>query len=216
MSKLRELSKGTAIYGSGEIAIQILNFLLLPLYVDYLSKTDYGIIALLATVEAPAKLLFRWGLDGAFMRYWYDFDDDAARQRLTSTLFFFLLAVNGILLIASLAAAPFVSGWLLERPGYTLALQLVLLNTFAIGFTFIPFHVLRIQNRAAQFSGLSLARSVSTLVLRLVLIVGLGYGVMGIVLADVVVTAVLMLVLVRWFTPLIRPKPTPVMVGLVA
>ena len=139
------------------------------------------------------------------MRYWYDSEDDAARQRLTSTLFFFLLAVNGILLIASLAAAPFVSGWLFERPGYTLALQLVLLNTFAIGFTFIPFHVLRIQNRAAQFSGLSLARSVSTLVLRLALIVGLGYGVMGIVLADVIVTAVLMLVLVRWFAPLIRP-----------
>jgi len=205
MSKLRELSKGTAIYGSGEIAIQILNFLLLPLYVDYLSKADYGVIALLATVEAPAKLLFRWGLDGAFMRYWYDFEDEAARQKLTSTLFFFLLAVNGILLIASLAAAPFVSGWLLESPGYTLALQLVLLNTFAIGFTFIPFHVLRIEKRAAQFSGLSLARSVSTLVLRLALIVGLGYGVMGIVLADVIVTTVLMLVLVRWFAPLIRP-----------
>ena len=60
MSKLRELSKGTAIYGSGEVAVQILNFLLLPLYVDYLTKADYGIIALLATVEAPAKLLFRW------------------------------------------------------------------------------------------------------------------------------------------------------------
>ncbi len=113
--------------------------------------------------------------------------------------------MNGILLIASLAAAPFLSEWLLERPGYTLALQLVLLNTFAIGFTFIPFHVLRIQNRAAQFSGLSLARSLSTLLLRLGLIVGLGYGVMGIVLADVIVTAVLMLVLVRWFAPLIRP-----------
>ena len=205
MSKLRELSKGTAIYGSGEIAIQALNFLLLPLYVDYLSKADYGIIALLATVEAPAKLIFRWGLDGAFMRYWYDFEDEAARQKLTSTLFFFLLAVNGLLLIASLAAAPLLSEWLLETPGYTVALQLVLLNTFAIGFTFIPFHVLRIQKRAAQFSGLSLARSVSTLVLRLALIVGLGYGVMGIVLADIIVTAVLMLVLVRWFAPLIRP-----------
>ena len=205
MSKLRELSKGLAIYGSGDVAVQILNFLLLPLYVIYLNKEDYGVIALLAAVEAPAKLFFRWGVDGAFMRYWYDCEDEPARQRLASTLFFFLLAVNGILLIASLAAAPSLSERLLERPGYTLALQLVLLNTFAIGFTFIPFHVLRMQNRAAQFSALTLARSVSTLLLRLALIVGLGYGVMGIVLADVIVTAALMLVLVRWFAPLIRP-----------
>ena len=205
MSKLRELSKGLAIYGSGDVAVQILNFLLLPLYVVYLSKEDYGVIALLAAVEAPAKLFFRWGVDGAFMRYWYDCEDEAARQRLASTLFFFLLGVNGILLIAAVAAAPFLSDRLLESSGYTLALQLVLLNTFAIGFTFIPFHVLRMQKRAVQFSGLTLARSLSTLLLRLGLIVGLGYGVMGIVLADVIVTAVLMLVLLRWFAPLIRP-----------
>ena len=43
MSKLRELSTGTAIYGTGEVAIQILNFLLLPLYVEYLTKADYGV-----------------------------------------------------------------------------------------------------------------------------------------------------------------------------
>ncbi len=41
--------------------------------------------------------------------------------------------------------------------------------------------------------------------LRLVLVVGLGYGVMGVVVADLVVTAVLLVVMVRWFAPLIRP-----------
>ena len=162
-------------------------------------------IALLAAVEAPAKLFFRWGVDGAFMRFWYDCEDTAERQRLASTLFFFLVAVNGLLLTASVAAAPLLSDRLLGAPGYTLALQLVLLNTFAIGFTFIPFHVLRMQNRPGEFSALTLARSVSTLVLRLVLIVGFGWGVMGVVITDVVVTAVLMVVMLRWFAPLIRP-----------
>ena len=149
------------------MAIQIVNFLLLRVYVHYLTKTDYGVIALLAAVEAPAKLFFRWGIDGAFMRFWYDCEDTAARQRLASTLFFYLLAVNGVLLAASVAVAPLVSDRLLGGPGYTLALQLVLLNTFAIGFTFIPFHVLRIQNRPGEFSALTFARSASTLVLRL-------------------------------------------------
>lgn len=162
-------------------------------------------IALLAAIEAPAKLFFRWGVDGAFMRFWYDCEDTAERQRLASTLFFFLVAVNGLLLMASVAAAPLLSDRLLGAPGYTLALQLVLLNTFAIGFTFIPFHVLRMENRPGEFSALTLARSVSTLVLRLVLIVGFGWGVMGVVITDVVVTAVLMLVMLRWFAPLIRP-----------
>jgi len=144
-------------------------------------------------------------VDGAFMRFWYDCEDDRARQRLSSTLFFFLLGANGVLLILSLVASPFLSSRLLQSEGNTLALQLVLLNTFAIGFTFIPFHVLRIQGRAREFSGLTIARSASTLVLRLILVVGAGLGVMGVVIADVVVTAVLLIVMLRWFIPLLRP-----------
>lgn len=202
--KLRELTTNLAVYGAGDVAIQTVNFLLLRFYVEYLTPADYGVLALLASIEAPVKLFFRWGVDGAFMRYWFDCEDEAERQRLSSTLFFFLLAVNGTLLMLSLAAAPLVSGRLLHSAGYTLALQLVLLNTFAIGFTFIPFHVLRIQKRAREFSGLTFARSLATLVLRIVLVMGMGHGVMGVVVADVAVTAVLMVVLLKWFAPLIR------------
>jgi O-antigen/teichoic acid export membrane protein len=205
LQKTAELSKNLAIYGLGDVAIQIVNFLLLRFYVEYLTPVDYGILALLASIEAPVKLFFRWGVDGAFMRYWFDCEDDQARQRLASTLFFFLLAANGALLALSVAAAPFVAERLLHSPGYTLALQLVLLNTFAIGFTFIPFHVLRIQKRAREFSTLTFARSFATLILRIALVMGVGLGVMGIVLADIIVTAAMMIVMVRWFAPLLRP-----------
>ena len=206
--KIRELSKHLAIYGLGDVSIQLVNFLLLRVYVQYLSPEDYGVLALLGSVEAITKLFFRWGVDGSFMRFWYDCADDRARQRLSSTLFIFLLVINGVLLAAAVAAAPMCSAWL-GGERYTLALQLVLLNTFAIGFTFIPFHVLRMEKRAREFSLLAFARSFSTLVLRLVLVVGLGYGVMGVVAADLVVTAVLLAVMVPMFAPLVRPMFSP-------
>jgi O-antigen/teichoic acid export membrane protein len=204
LQKLRELSRNLAIYGLGDVAIQIVNFALLGIYVQYLAREDYGVLALLGSVEAVTKLFFRWGVDGSFMRFWYDCADERARQRLSSTLFFFLLATNGLLLAASVAVSPWLSAWL-GAANYTLALQLVLLNTFAIGFTFIPFHVLRMEQRAREFSLLAFARSAATLVLRLALVVGFGYGVMGVVVADLVVTAVLLAAMVRWFAPLIRP-----------
>lgn len=203
--KLRELSTNLAIYGAGDVAIQAVNFLLLRFYVEYLTPGDYGVLALLASIEAPVKLFFRWGVDGAFMRYWFDCGDERERQRLASTLFFFLLALNGALLVLSLAFSPWLAARLLHSATYTRALQLVLLNTFAIGFTFIPFHVMRMEKRAREFSALTFARSLATLVLRILLVMGMGLGVMGVVLADVIVTAALMLVLVRWFAPLIRP-----------
>ena len=203
--KLRQLSTNLAIYGVGDVAIHVVNFLLLSVYVGYLSPTDYGVLALLGSVEAVTKLFFRWGLDGAFMRYWYDWEDQPSRQRLASTIFLFLLAINGVLLVVAVIAAPPLSAWLLGDQTYALALQLVLLNTFAIGFTFIPLHVLRMENRAREFSALAFARSMSTLVLRIVLVVGAGYGIMGVVWADIIVTVVLMAVMARWFAPLLRP-----------
>jgi O-antigen/teichoic acid export membrane protein len=205
LHKVRELSKNLAVYGVGDVAIQIVSFLLVPLYVRYLSPADYGVLGLLGGVEAGAKLFFRWGLDGAFMRFWYDCEDQPARRRLASTIFFFLLAVNASLLLASVVAAPLVSERLLGARGYTLPLQLVLLNTFAIGFTFIPFHVLRIEQRTRDFSALTFARSVATLLLRIALVMGGGYGIMGVVVADVAVTAGVMIWVARLFAPLIRP-----------
>lgn len=203
--KIRELAKNLAIYGLGDVAVSVVNLLLLPIYVQYLSPADYGALGLLGTVEIAAKILYRWGLDGSFMRFFYDYDDRPARQRMASSIFFFLLAVNAILLASSLAAAPALANLLFEGPVHVRALQLTLLNTALIGFTFFPFHVLRIEKRAAQFSALTLARSLATLVLRIVLVVFAGFGVLGVVLADTAVTLVLMAVLLRWFRPLIRP-----------
>jgi len=202
--KIRELSKNMAIYGLGDVAVSIVNFLLLGIFVKYLTAADYGVLGLLGSVEVVAKIVFRFGLDGSFMRLFYEVDDETSRQRLASTIFFFLLALNGAVMGVLLAAAPAIARVLLGGPAHALALRFVLLNTFLIGFTFLPFHVLRIERRAVTFSILTLARSVLTIVLRLVLVIDIGLGVLGVVLADLLVTIALTGVMVRWFAPLIR------------
>jgi O-antigen/teichoic acid export membrane protein len=139
------------------------------------------------------------------MRLFYDYQTPHDRQRLASTLFFFLLGVNGLLLAASLGVSPALASSLFGNPARLPALQWTLINTFAIGFTFFPFHVLRMENRAVEFGVMTLARSVSTVILRVMLIVGFGMGVMGVVVADVIVTALLAVALFRRFAPLVRP-----------
>ncbi|MCA1563974.1 MAG: oligosaccharide flippase family protein, partial [Acidobacteria bacterium] len=106
---------------------------------------------------------------------------------------------------ASLAGSSWLARVLLNDASAALPLRLVLLNTFAIGFTFFPFHVLRIEQRSAEFSLLTILRSVATVALRLALVVGAGLGLTGVVVADLVVTIALMVVLLRRFAPLIRP-----------
>ena len=203
--RVRDLGKQLAIYGAGDVAVSAINLLLLPIYVSYLSERDYGVLGVLGAAEVIAKILFRWGLDGSFMRFFYEHDDAAGRQRLASTIFFFLMATNGVLLAVSLAASPWLARVAFNDAAAALPLRLVLLNTFAIGFTFFPFHVLRMEQRSAEFSLLAILRSVATVVLRLALVVVAGLGVMGVVIADVVVTSALIGILAPRFAALIRP-----------
>ena len=95
---LGALTRNVAIYGAGDVAITAVGFLLLPIYLEYLQQEGYGALGLLIGVEAISKIFFRWGLDGAFMRYYHDCETPAERMRLTSTVCLFLLLASGKLL----------------------------------------------------------------------------------------------------------------------
>jgi O-antigen/teichoic acid export membrane protein len=207
--KIRELSKNVTIYGLGDVVVSLVNFLLLGVYVTYFTAEDYGVIGILGGIEVIAKIAFRFGLDGSFMRFFYDCKDEAGRRRLASTIFFFLLALDGTVVAVLMVAAPWLADAFLGNRAYTTALRLMLLNTFAIGFTFIPFHVLRMERKTVTFSVMTLVRAVLTILVRLVLVMTLHLGVTGLYLADVLVTVAIMAALVRWFAPLIRPMFSP-------
>jgi O-antigen/teichoic acid export membrane protein len=203
--KVKTLFLDLVVYGTGDVATHIVGFLLLPLFTNFLSRDDYGVWGVLLTASLIAKIVFRWGVDASFMRFFYDCENEAARQRLASTIFFFLLAANGAILLVALAGAPFYSARLFRIPGQTLALQLTILSTFVGGFFFLPFHVFRIRGQAKQFAALTFTRSATTLGTRVVLVLVLHFGVMGLVLSEFLVTLAFSLVLLRWFSPLLRP-----------
>lgn len=197
------------IYGLGDIAVSIVNFFLLPVFVTYFTAADYGVLAILGSIEVVAKIVFRFGLDGAFMRFYYASSEYRDRQALASTIFYFLLGLNAAVLVPLLVWSDALSVLLFGTARHASALRLMLLNTFVIGFTFIPFHVLRIEQRSTLFSVLTLARSVATILLRLVVVIVLGMRVTGLYLADAIVTASIMVALIPWFRPLVRLAFSP-------
>lgn len=204
---LGSLSKDVAIYGAGDVAVTAAGYLLLPLYLKVLTEADYGALALILGVETFTKILFRFGLDGAFMREWQDCADDHARRTLTSTLLIFLILASGGLLLLAQLAMPWLAASLFgDAAGtYTVALRLVLLHTFLLTFTFVPFHLMRIEKAAVTFSAFTFGRSVTTLLLRILLVLQLGWGLTGMVVADLAVTVVLIPLLWPWYRRVLAP-----------
>ncbi len=202
--RLKHLTTGVAIYGAGDAAIQVVNILLLAVYVKggFLTSNDYGALALIISIEAFARVCSRLGLDGAFMRHFHERGDDL--PRFSSTIAWFLLMVNLVVFgIAWWLAAP-LGRRLFNDPQYIHALRLMLINTFLITLTFIPFHVMRMKNMAVTYSGFTFARTIGTLVLRIVLVIGLGWGISGMFAADLIVTLVLLPLMWRWMRPYLR------------
>ena len=62
-----------------------------------------------------------------------------------------------------MASAGWLSAKLFGTPAHALLIRLVIANTFVAGFYFIPFQVMRIGERSAQFIALVFARSAGTL-----------------------------------------------------
>lgn len=197
-----------AIYGAGDAAMQIVNLLLLAVYVkyDYLIEEDYGAIALIIAVEMVAKVVSRWGLDGAFMRFFHESPTGGPLERLTSTIVWFTLGADVIVFAAALAASGWIGASLFPNPVHFTAFQIMLVNTFFLSLTYVPFHLMRLRNEAVAYSGLSFARSAGTVVARVALVIGLGWGVLGWFAADLILTGALWLVLWRWVAPLVQAR----------
>ena len=187
---IRKLFADVAVYGAGDVAVSAVSFLLIPIYTRVLTTTDFGVFALLLSIEAGSKILLRWGLDSAFIRLYYDCPDRQARQTLASSIFWFLTAVNAPLLLAGILAAPWIGESLLGTRAHTDTMRVFFLNTFVLGFSFVPFNVYRVEGRSGLFASLTFLRAAGTVALRLALVVFVGMGVLGLVLADLILTAV--------------------------
>ena len=189
---VRRVFGHSIVYGSADVAIQAVNFLLLPIYTRVLSPAEYGALAVLLLFEAFLKPVHRLGLGASFIRFYYDYDDAGDRKTLGGTVLLLLAGLNAGLLALLLLAAPAVTTLAFGSGVYTLAFVLLMVNGSTTSLFVVPFGLLRIQERPARLASLTFARSFGTVLVRLVLVVGLRQGVLGIMLADVIVTLVLL------------------------
>jgi O-antigen/teichoic acid export membrane protein len=173
---------------------------------DILVRQDYGALAIIGAFEMIAKIISRWGLDGAFMRFFHDYPAGGPLERLTSTIVWFTLAADAVVFGAVLAASAGIGARLFPHPTYVLAFRLMLVNTFLISLTFVPFHLLRLRHQAVTYSALVFARSAGTVVARLGFVIGLRWGLAGWYAADIAMTIVLLPVLWRWMRPLLQAR----------
>lgn len=102
MSKQGRLLKNTAILFLGTIGTKLINFIMLPLYTDWLSVEEYGIIDVFTTIVSMAVPILTLQLDQAIFRFMLD---DETPQKRTVTVSTALGALGVMLLVIDVPVA---------------------------------------------------------------------------------------------------------------
>lgn len=84
--RIKKTLRQTAIYSLGNLTSKVIGFILLPLYTDYLSVSEYGIFAILEATSQILIGIFGFNFTTSMMR-WCVSEKSADGQKIISSTF---------------------------------------------------------------------------------------------------------------------------------
>jgi O-antigen/teichoic acid export membrane protein len=186
---LKRLITTGAAYQFGDILAKGLALLTLPLYTRHLSNEAYGAAETLLTAVILVSILLRVGVGEAFIRFYFDDDDQARRERIARTA---TATVAWTTTLASLLAVVFagpLSRLVLpfEDP---LLLDCAVLGLWAFTNLEMAYAQLRVDERKRAYVYASGANVAMTVVFTVFLVVFADQGARGLLLGNFGASAV--------------------------
>jgi len=187
----REILKKVGTYSLATVASRAASFLLLPVYTRFLSPADYGVMELLDLTVNIVGLLLGPRLAQALFYFYFAASDEREKERCVSTCFAGAALLGLFCAALTLSLSPVLSRLVFGTRHYASYLRLMFLG---FGFS-LPLEVglcyTRARGQAGRYVGLTVGNLTSSIVLSLVFIVGLGWGVRGMLMASLISSATL-------------------------
>ena len=155
MANLKGLAKDTAIYGMSSIVGRFLNYLLVPLYTNYMPKEsgDYGVSVNIYAYTALALAILTFGMETTLFRFANK--EDEKPDTVFSTAITVVSVLSAIFLASIFGFITPISHSLgyADHPEYLLMMaSVVVLDSIQA----MPFSYLRFQKRPIKFASLKM------------------------------------------------------------
>lgn len=197
----RDILKHSAVYGVGQILGRLASLLLLPLYTRCLSPADYGCVAILDLTAGILAVFIGSGMASAVTRYHFDTESEDDRNRTWWTGLAYLALASLVLIgpmwlarqwLADVTLGPDVAD---GATYYTLAFATMVCGAFGE----LLDAYLRVQKWSGRFVVLSLSRLLANVGLNVFFLVGLEWGITGLLTGNLLATAANTLILFVMF-----------------
>ncbi len=168
MNRLKVLATETAIYGVSSILGRMLNWLLVPLYTQFLIPSEYGIVTELYAYVAFLVILYTFGLETAYFRFSSKEaqDEKTVFNQAQSMLVISSVVISSLLILFS---TPIVN--YLEYPGRERYIVWFAIILAIDAISAIPFAKLRLQRKAKRFAFVKLTNIFVNIILNLFFLV---------------------------------------------
>jgi O-antigen/teichoic acid export membrane protein len=203
---LKRLAKSVAANQLADIVSKFMAVLLLPLYTRYISPSGYGVVELLANGTIFVSIVVRFGVIEAFARFYFFDEDPDRRAALIRRSVGFLLGATTITAgVLAAAAGPVSKALLSHRDVPTFLIAVLGLWTFTN--LELAYWLLRVDERARVYATASLINVGLTIVTSVILVVAVGMGARGLLLANYGASAIVLAGLWWMLRGVLRPRP---------
>lgn len=186
-------SKSVAWYGVGNFFIRALSILLLPLYSNLLTVEEFGNLSLLMSVYAIGGVLFQFGLQNALNKYFIEEKSKEKKKLIFSSIFNSIILFGLLFTVVLWFTAPQFSQLIFDSEKYSELIKLVVIIIFLETFTFYILFLLKTKGLAKQSVVFTIVGGVINLFLNIVFVYQYRLGVLGILLAQLITAAVLVI-----------------------
>jgi len=189
---LKRLVTTGAAYQFGDILAKALALLTLPLYTRHLAPSAYGAAETLLTAVILSSILLRVGVGEAFVRFYFDDEDEERRARIARTA---TATVAWTTTLAVIIAAPFASDLSQLILGFRdpELLDCALLGLWAFTNLEMAYAQLRVDERSRTYVIASGANVGMTVVFTISLVVVAGEGARGLLLGNFAASGIVVL-----------------------
>ncbi len=193
---LKRLVTTGAAYQFGDILAKGLALITLPLYTRHLSPSAYGAAESLLTAVILSSILLRAGVGEAFIRFYFDDEDTARRDRIARTataLVAWTTTVGSLLVVAFAGGSPACCSAQYDPQ----LIDCAALGLWAFTNLEMAYAQLRVDERARTYVYASGANVGMTVAFTVALVVFAGQGARGLLLGNFGASALVVLGL--WF-----------------
>ncbi len=193
--KIKQISKDTLIYGTSTIIGRLLNFILVPIYTNFLSPQDYGITAYLYSLIAFLNVIYNYGMETAYLKYSSTLEIGNKKQNfsvpflsitITSIIF------SGLIIIFSENITILIDINSNLKTIITYSALILLTDAMAI----IPFALLRQEKKAWNFATLKFINIFINVCFNIIFLIFLRKGIEGIFLSSLLASTITLILLI--------------------